>query len=218
MLFRSRQTEPENRVIGDRLSGRRRVATGPGHEVRAGPDGARSHTSPKQTGHRETGGTGRRTSGPTSEGYPNYPFGAGPGGVSCDGTGNRVSVNGVEGPTWPGNRQSGVPTPAAESASAGEAVGDSGNGGRFAGQPGRGGTVIGQPMWRREATEPGSPGRPGLDSGDGGRFAGRRSRSGTHCRVRSGGCAERQQGRVRPVDWPKTGIARRVPLGIRRAM
>ena len=60
--------------------------------------------------------------------------------ASSDDAGNRVSVNGVEGPTGPGNRQTGAPSPAAEAARAAEAVGGlSGSGGRPSGRSTRSG-------------------------------------------------------------------------------
>ena len=140
--------------------------------------------------------------------------------ASSDDAGNRVSVNGAEGPTGPGNRQTGAPSPAAEPARAVEAVGGlSGNGGRPSGRStgsgrGRHRATDGAPKRRRSRVT----GRPGLDSGDGGRFAGRGSRGGTWCRVRPGAGAEGSRAGFARSTGRKTGIARRIPSGNRRAM
>ena len=160
------------------------------------------------------GGAELRGTGPTAGEAPQLPHSEATRAAHSEGTGNRVSVNGVVGPNGAGRpadrghqlRQRGPLRRATGS-------GVSGNGGRFAGRRGRGGTVIGQPMWRRGGNGAGFARTPGLDSGDGGRFADRRGRGGTSAEIRLGGRAGRQQGRVRPVDWPKKGIARRVPSG-----
>jgi len=144
------QTEPARRVDRSRSSDRWRATTRPGHEVEASPDGARSHSRSSAVRlpvRRAAAADGRF--GSSSERYPNYLLGGDRTASPCDGTGNRVSVNGVEEPTEPGSPGRPRVRPATGSASAGDGVGNSGNGGRFADQPGRGGTAIGQPMWRR---------------------------------------------------------------------
>lgn len=111
-----------------------RAAAGSAHETEAGSDGARNHLAlgTESTGNRRPRAQGIpgqiRRSTPTA---PTTRFG----GATLEGTGNRVSVNGVE------KRRSRL---------AGRPGFDSGNGVRFAGRRGRGGTAAGKPAARPE--------------------------------------------------------------------
>ena len=192
----------------------RRAITSTVHEARAAPDGARSHMLRRTESPGNRRPRAARFPGRVERSTPTARPRRGSGGVQCDGTVYRVSVNGVEGSNGAGRPADRAPTPATGSASAGNRVGDSGNGARFGGNRVGAAPSSGNRRGAAEATEPGSPGRPGLDSGDGGRC----DRPPTSGRLRatgSPGMDVSNGSRVGfdPIDWPKTGIARRDPLG-----
>jgi hypothetical protein len=76
----------------------------------------------------------------------------------------------------------------------------------------------GQRERRRGINGAGQPADRGLDSGDGGRATDQRSRGGSQRRVRPALASRTAAGSGNRPTGRKTGIARRIPLGRRRAM
>jgi hypothetical protein len=104
------QTGVERPSLGSQPFGAGETENGPDPR---GESGSGRSEKPHASKHRVAGqpeATGGEVTGPKPNEHPNCEFGGSPA-ASDDDTVYRVSVNGVEGPTESGNRQTGVPNP-----------------------------------------------------------------------------------------------------------
>ncbi len=195
------QTGAERPSLSSRSFGVDETENGPGPRGGSGSGRSEKPHCFEAPSRRATGGHGRRGDRAEPSEHPNCELGQCPA-ASNDGTGNRVSVNGVEGPTGPGNRQTGVPSPGVE-----------------IGQPIE---TNGRHRHRETDVAPRGNGRwatsePGLDSGDGGWETSRRGRGGNRRRETgvggrtAAGPGNRSTGR-------KRASPAETPWGSRRAM
>jgi hypothetical protein len=107
------QTGVERPSLGSQSFGAGGTEDGPDPR---GESGSGRSEKPHASKHRvagQPGATGGEVTGRKPSKHPNCEFGGSPA-ASDDGTVYRVSVNGVEGPTGPGDRQTGVPSPGVE--------------------------------------------------------------------------------------------------------